>query len=289
METTHSGSFTLREQAQRALGQHNGLELQPDTCSNNAVIEISHTQFDRQLEHARIEELGSADRRKDEFLATVCHELRSPIGAIQNAVKVLRSQIELKVAVQRHMHELIERQAQQMAFVVAGLLDVTRIVRGQLRLQRERVDLCTVLVEAIDTLEWNLTARGHRLSVGLLEPSVWLLADGARLEQVFVNLLGNASKYTDIGGELALSMHGSNGYAVVRIRDSGIGIAPDALPHIFDLFMQADTAASNSGAGLGIGLALVRAIVESHGGSVTAFSAGLGQGSEFTVRLPLEC
>lgn len=188
----------------------------------------------------------------------------------------------------RHMHELIERQAQQMAFLVAGLLDITRIVRGQLTLQRERVDLCTVLANAIETLEWNLKGRSHRLSVRLPEPCVWVIADVARLEQVFVNLLGNASKYTDIGGELELSMHTSNGAAVVRIQDSGIGIAPDVLPHIFDLFMQADTAAPRSGSGLGIGLALVRAIVESHAGSVTAFSAGLGQGSEFIVRLPLQ-
>jgi signal transduction histidine kinase len=186
------------------------------------------------------------------------------------------------------MHELIERQAQQMAFVVAGLLDVTRIVRGQLTLRREPVDVRAILSNAVETLEWDLKGRSHRLSLTVPESSVWLVADGARLEQVFVNLLGNASKYTDIGGELALSLQVSDSNAVVRVRDSGIGIAADALPHIFDLFVQADRAAPRSGCGLGIGLALVRAIVQSHGGSVTAVSGGLGQGSEFTVRLPLD-
>jgi signal transduction histidine kinase len=261
--------------------------MQPDIHGNETLESRAVSPFDRLIEHAHIEELGNADRRKDEFLATVCHELRSPIGAICNAVKVLRSQNATKAAL-HHMHELIERQAQQMAFLVGGLLDITRIVRGQLTLQRERVDLRTVLSNAVETLEWDLKGRSHDLSLTLPESGVSLVADGARLEQVFVNLLGNASKYTPIGGELALSLRVSEGSAVVRIRDCGIGISPEVLPHIFNLFMQADTAPPRSGSGLGIGLALVRAIVESHGGNVTAVSAGLGQGSEFTVRLPLD-
>jgi two-component system, sensor histidine kinase len=263
------------------------LNTQPGINGDETVQSSAVSAFDRLMEHARIEELGNADRRKDEFLATVCHELRSPIGAIQNAVKVLRVQNDNRVAVHR-IHELIERQAQQMAFLVGGLLDITRIVRGQLTLQHERVDLRAVLRNSLQTLEWDLKGRSHQLSLTLRESGAWLMADGARLEQVFVNLLGNASKYTQIGGEIALSLHASDGFALVRVRDSGIGISPDALPHVFDLFMQADTAPPRSGSGLGIGLALVRAIVQAHGGSVMAFSAGLGQGSEFTVRLPLE-
>ncbi|HWW22057.1 MAG TPA: HAMP domain-containing sensor histidine kinase [Steroidobacteraceae bacterium] len=266
----------------------NGLDGQPSIHGDEPLEGSATSQFDRRLHNARTEVLGGADRRKDEFLATVCHELRGPIGAIRNAVKVLRCQNDFKVAVQHHMHELIERQAQQMAFLVSGLLDITRIVRGQLALQRERVDLRAVLGNAVETLEWDLKGRSHQLSLTLPESSVWLVADGARLEQVFVNLLGNASKYTQIGGELALSLHVSGGSAIVRVRDSGIGISPDALPHIFDLFMQAEAAVPRSGSGLGIGLALVRAILESHGGNVTALSAGLGQGSEFIVCLPLE-
>jgi signal transduction histidine kinase len=286
MPPTHS--LTSLDDAPRAPCAANGLDAPAGIDGDNACDRGAFSQFDPFMTHARVEKRDSGDRRKDEFLATVCHELRSPIGAIQNAVNVLRSRGGTKVTVRHYMHELIERQAQQMAFLVGGLLDITRIARGQFTLLRERVDLRTVLSNAVETLEWELKGRSHRLSLRWPESSVWLVADAARLEQVFVNLLGNASKYTEMGGELALSLHVSDGSAVVRVRDSGIGIAADELPHIFDLFMQVDTAAPRSGCGLGIGLALVRATVESHGGSVTAVSAGLGQGSEFTVRLPLK-
>jgi signal transduction histidine kinase len=288
MPPTHSAPQILPDQGARGVGAGNGFEVPPSSDGDDARDESVFSPFDPHIPRERTEEIGRADRRKDEFLATVCHELRSPIGAIQNAIKVLRSQKDIKVVMQHHMLELIERQAQQMTFLVAGLLDITRIVRGQLTLQRERVDLRAVLNNAVETLEWHLKGRSHRFSVTSPESSVWLVADAARLEQVFVNLLGNASKYTEIGGEIALSLQVSDGNAVVRVRDSGIGISPDALPHIFDLFIQADTAAARSGTGLGIGLALVRAILESHGGNVTAVSAGLGEGSEFIVCLPLE-
>ena len=288
MPPAHTTPHTVPDQGTSVLSVGNALEVHPGIDGDDARHRSAFNQFHPLMARERTEEPGSADRLKDEFLATVCHELRSPIGAIQNAVKVLRSQKGGKLVVQHHMHELIERQAQQ-AFLVAGLLDITRIVRGQLTLRRERVDLRAVLSNALETLEWELKGRSHRLSLRWPDFSVWLVADAARLEQVFVNLLGNASKYTKTGGELGLSLHVSDGNALVGVRDSGIGIAPDALPHIFDLFMQADTAEPRSGSGLGIGLALVRAIVESHGGSVTAVSAGLGQGSEFIVRLPVEC
>jgi len=287
MPPTHSVPYAVPDKGARALGAGNGFEVRTGIDMDDARDASALSQFEPLMARERVEEFGSADRLKDEFLATVCHELRGPIGAIQYAVKVLRSQREFKVVVQQHMHELIERQAQQMAILVAGLLDITRIVRGQLTLRLERVDLRTVLSNAAETLEWDLRGHSHRLSVRCPESSVWLVADAARLEQVFVNLLGNASKYTEIGGEIALSLQVYDGNAVVGVQDSGIGIAPDALPHIFDLFMQVNTASPRSGSGLGIGLALVRAIVESHGGSVTALSAGLGHGSEFTVRLPL--
>lgn len=288
MPTTHSVLHTGADQGVPVVSVGIGLDAHLGLPGEGATEPVASRLFDRLLQHARIEELGRADRRKNEFLATVCHELRSPIAAIRNAVKVLRSPNDIKVTVQQHMHELIERQAQQMALLVGGLLDITRIVRGQLTLQRERVDLRVVLSRAWETLEWDLKGRSQQLSLTLPACDVWLGADAARLEQVFVNLLGNASKYTHIGGEVALSLHVSDGRAVVRIRDSGIGISPAALPHIFDLFMQADAAAPRSASGLGIGLALVRAIVESHGGKVTAVSAGLGEGSEFSVCLPLE-
>lgn len=165
--------------------------------------------------------------------------------------------------------------------VVNDLLVVSRITHGCMRLQRERIDLRTIVSNAIETLEPDIEERGQRLTITLPEAPVWLEADPLRLEQVFENLLANASRYTDANGELAVSVHIPDGHAVVRIRDSGIGIAPSALPYIFDLFRQAEEAAPRSQTGLGVGLSLVRNLVEFHGGSVT----GIGHKSEFTVHL----
>jgi two-component system, sensor histidine kinase len=240
----------------------------------------------RQFARSRIEALLTADRRKNEFLAMLCHELRSPLASIQNAIGILRSRTGEDLAIQHRMHALIERQVCQMTLLASGLLDVSRISCGRLRLECERVDLCVVVRHAIETLESDLNQRKHRVAVTWPDAPVWLHADGNRLEQVFVNLLANASKYTEPGGELVLSVQTRDGHAVVCVRDFGIGIAHDLLPYIFDLFVQADDAALRSRSGLGIGLALVRMLAELHGGSVIAASAGLGHGSEFTVRLP---
>ena len=250
------------------------------------------TPYTRPLRQARlrVEELTAANRRKDEFLAMLSHELRSPLAAIQDAVRLLSSQTGESPPQQRTqaLQALIERQVRRMTQLVDDLLDVSRISHGRLHLQRERIDLRVVVSNAIETLEADINERHHRLTTALPDAPVWLHADPWRLEQVFVNLLANASRYTDAGGELAVWVHTRDGHAVVGIRDSGIGIAPDALAHIFDLFRQADVAAPRSKSGLGIGLALVRNLVELHGGSVSAASAGVGQGSEFTVRLPTE-
>jgi signal transduction histidine kinase len=283
MEAVHSASQSLLAHATPAPSPQY-LEMPLQTAPDLKGVREARS---RSLALGRNKVRGQKDRLNGEFLATVCHELRSPIGAIQNAVKVLRRQ-EGKILLHDQMHDLIERQAAQMALLVDGLLDITRITRSELTLNCELVDLRTVLRNAVETLDWDLKRRDHRLSQSAPESGVWLLADAARLEQVFVNLLGNASKYTDKGGEINLSLHVSDGCAIVRIRDSGIGIASDMLPQIFNLFMQIHGAAPRSGSGLGIGLALVRALVERHRGNVAAVSAGLGQGSEFTVRLPLE-
>jgi signal transduction histidine kinase len=236
----------------------------------------------------RVEELASASRRKDEFLAMVSHELRSPLSAIHQAVRLLGRHTGETPSPQQRMQSLIERQLRRMTRLVDDLIDVSRITHGRLQLQRERIDLRVILRNAIETLESDISERNHRLATELPDAPVWLQADPGRLEQVFVNLLANASRYTDAGGELTMWVHTKDGQAVVRIRDSGIGIAPQALPHIFDLFKQGNEADPRSKAGLGIGLAVVRNLVELHGGSVTAASAGSGQGSEFTVRLPTE-
>ena len=240
------------------------------------------------LRHARwrVEELANANRRKDEFLAVLGHELRSPLASILNGIHLLVHHQHDALASQK-MQALIERQVGRMTQLVEDLLDVSRITHGRLRLQLERIDLREVVRNAIQTLESDIRQRNHRVTLSLPDAPLWLLADPGRLEQVFVNLLANASKYTDTGGELTVIGRVQDNQAMVRVRDSGIGIAAELLPHLFDLFWQADAAAARSQSGLGVGLALVRNLVESHGGIVTAQSAGPGQGSEFTVYLPL--
>jgi signal transduction histidine kinase len=234
----------------------------------------------------RVEELANANRRKDEFLAVLGHELRGPLASILNGIRLLAHHEQAAPATQ-DTRAMIERQVAHMTQLVDDLLDVSRITQGRLRLQRERIDLREVVSNAIETLDSDTRRRNHRVTSSLPDTPMWLLADPGRLEQVFVNLLANASKYTDTGGELTVVGRVQGSQAVVLVRDSGIGIAAEVLPKLFDLFWQADAAASRSQSGLGIGLALVRNLVESHGGIVTAQSAGPGRGSEFTVYLPL--
>jgi two-component system, sensor histidine kinase len=299
MQPTHAASLAAPERIPGPIAARNALDARQVVDDGDIVVRdsaagsfihaeplVARPNRPRRLARSRIEELIAADRRKDEFLAILCHELRSPLASIQNAIVVLRSRSGNDLAIQRRMHALVDRQVRQMTLLAAGLLDVSQIACGRLRLQRDRVDLCVVVRDAIETLESDFNQRDHRVAENWTDAPVWLQADASRLEQVFVNLLANASKYTDAGGELAVSIHTRGGHAEVCIRDSGIGIAHDVLPHIFDLYVQADEAAARSRSGLGIGLALVRVLAELHGGSVTAASAGLGQGSEFTVRLP---
>jgi signal transduction histidine kinase len=232
-------------------------------------------------------ELGADSGRNNEFMPVFLHELRNCLGAIRNATGILRLDISAGPATAK-ARALIERQVAQMTRLLEDLLDASRTRSGQLRLQCERIDLCAVATQAAQTVEITMQQHHHMMITLLPSAPVWLQADPARLEQVFVNLLINAAKYTDAGGEVCLSVERHEGEAIVRIRDTGIGIDPDLLPHVFDLFVQADPLASRSDAGLGIGLALVRSLVERHSGCVTVASAGLGRGSEFTVRLPTE-
>lgn len=234
-----------------------------------------------------VDELATAERRKDEFLATVCHEFRGPLAAIQNAFRLLSSD-NVETAARQRAQVLMERQIRQMTQLIDDLQDISRIRYGGLRLRRERLDLRVVVGHAVETLESDIKQRDHQLTTALPDAPLWVHADPLRLEQVFVNLLSNAAKYTDAGGELTVRAHRRDAMAVVRIRDSGIGIAAEALPHIFDLFNQADTGDPRSRSGLGIGLALVRNFVALHGGSVIAASEGIGKGSEFVVQLPTE-
>jgi len=235
---------------------------------------------------SRVKELLVANRRKDEFLAMICHEFRSPIAAIQNAVSILRKQAGQDATPLPGIHALIDRQLGSMRLLAEGLLDVSQIARGQVRLQRQQLDLREVVRAAVETLQPNFDQRCQRIAMTLPEGPIWLQADANRLEQVFVNLLGNGSKYMDVGGELTVSVDVHDRHAIVRVRDAGIGIAEEMLPRVFDLFVRADDSITRAVSGLGIGLALVRMLVELHGGTVSAASCGLGQGSEFTVRLP---
>jgi PAS domain S-box-containing protein len=237
--------------------------------------------------------LADLHRRKDEFLAMLSHELRNPLAPLTSAVELLGRQVN-QDPVYRQACQVIERQVGQMKHLIDDLLEVSRITSGNVRLRKEPVRMAAIVERALETVQPLINRRGHQLTVSLPPHPVWLDADATRLEQVLVNLLNNAAKYTDEGGHLWLSavQEGDAGstaggtVAVIKVRDTGMGIAAELLPHVFDLFTQADRAIDRSQGGMGIGLSLVRQLVELHGGSVEARST-LGQGSEFAVRLPV--
>jgi signal transduction histidine kinase len=230
--------------------------------------------------------LDTGQGQNNEFMTVFSHELRNSLGAIRSATRILSIEpSNAPPAVKARA--MIERQVDQMTRLVEDLLDASRVRSGQLDLRFERIDLRVVVAHAAQTVEFTMQQQNHQMTMTFPEAPIWLQADAARLEQVFVNLLSNAAKYTDAGGNVGLSVEREQGAAIVRIRDSGIGIAPEVLPHVFDLFVQADPSSRRGNAGLGIGLALVRNLVERHGGFATVASAGLGHGSEFTVRLPV--
>ena len=229
--------------------------------------------------------LREADRRKDEFLAMLSHELRNPLAAIHNAVQVLALQEHDPEQVER-IRELIGRQSRQLVRLVDDLLDLSRFTRGKIRLRRAPVDLAQVVSTAVETSRPLIEARGHQLTVALPEPPPHVDADPARLAQVLSNLLNNAAKYTRTAGRIDLVAERVDGEICLRVRDTGIGIAPDMLPRVFDLFVQAESSADRAQGGLGVGLTLARQLIEMHGGTIEARSAGLGQGTEMVVRLP---
>jgi signal transduction histidine kinase/ActR/RegA family two-component response regulator len=230
--------------------------------------------------------LAEADRRKDEFLAMLAHELRNPLAPIPSAIQVLQdfspADVDLKWA-----RDVIERQVQHLTRLVDDLLDVSRISRGKIILKKEHIKLAHVVADAVEIARPHLEARKHQLTVSQPPEPVWLEADATRLAQILSNLLNNAAKYTEKGGQIWLTVAREGEEAVLRVRDTGVGIAAAMLPHVFELFTQADRSLDRSQGGLGIGLTLVRHLVELHGGQVQACSGGLGQGSEFVVRLPV--
>jgi PAS domain S-box-containing protein len=230
--------------------------------------------------------LADLHRRKDEFLAMLSHELRNPLSPILNAMHLLRLQGGENL-IQQEARRVIERQVGQLTRIVDDLLEVSRITTGRVRLDPHRMDIRSVVERALESARPLIDRRQHELSVSLPPGPIWLHADSTRIEQVVVNLLNNAAKYTDEGGRIWLTVRQEGDEMLLSVRDSGVGIAPEMLPHVFDLFAQADRSLDRSQGGLGIGLSLVQHLVEMHRGTVDAMSAGLGRGSEFTVRLPI--
>jgi signal transduction histidine kinase len=275
----------------------------------NAILKAERTreleQFNRDLKHANAElaavnqalraeivqrarvehQLKEADRHKDEFLAMLAHELRNPLAPIRNAVQIMqRRTLEDPQLV--WTRDVIERQLASLTRLVDDLLDVSRITRGKINVTREPIELSKVVASALETVQPILTEKGHRLEVDVPDGSLRIDGDLTRLTQLVGNVLANAAKYTDNGGRIALAVCATGPWVEIRVRDSGIGIPAEQLPRIFDLFAQVERAGTRALGGLGIGLALVRRLVELHGGTVSARSDGPGHGSEFLIRLP---
>ena len=231
------------------------------------------------------EEIQNADRRKNEFLATLSHELRNPLAPLRSALHMLRTQ-PLDPDRMSPLIQTMDRQVAQMTRLVEDLLDISRITRGAIELRRETLDVCAEIRNALESCHGPLEAGGHALTVSLPDEPLRVVADRVRLQQILENLILNAVKYTEVSGRIEVSAAGELSDVVIRVRDNGIGIAPDKLTQVWELFVQVDESPERIRKGLGIGLALVKDLVRRHGGSVEAASEGLGRGSVFTVRLP---
>ncbi len=229
--------------------------------------------------------LQEADRRKDEFLAMLAHELRNPLAPIRNAVEVLK-RLAFPNSKLQWAREVIDRQVSHITRLVDDLLDISRIIRGKIMLQKVPVELATIIDQAVESTRSLIESQQHRLEVSLPAPPVRLEGDSVRLTQILSNLLNNAAKYTEKGGHIWLEAQVKGNTLVLRVRDNGAGIPDTLLPYVFDLFTQAERTLDRSQGGLGIGLTLVRNLVELHGGRIEAKSAGPGKGAEFTVYLP---
>ena len=234
----------------------------------------------------RAEAMREADQRKDEFLATLAHELRNPLAPLRNAVEILRMARNDPAMSQKAL-DMMDRQLRQMVRLVDDLLDVSRITTGKLGLRKSVLDLRSVVRDALETARPFVESRRHALDVDVPQEAVPVEGDATRLSQVISNLVHNAAKYTDPGGRVRVSLAREGREAVIRVRDTGIGLAGPALQTIFDMFVQVDHSLERAQAGLGVGLTLAKRLVTLHGGTITAQSEGAGRGSEFTVRLPL--
>ncbi len=251
-------------------------------CNVRDITERSKLE---KLMQKQSEALADLHRRKDEFLAMLSHELRNPLAPIASAVQLLRLPKQ-EDELQHQALTIIERQVGQLTRLIDDLLEVSRFITGRIHLQLERIGLNGIVERGVETTRPLMDRNHHELTVSLSSQPIWVYADPSRVEQIVINLLANAAKYTPDGGTIAIAVQREGNEAVLRVRDSGVGIAPELLPRIFDLFTQADRSLDRSQGGLGIGLCLVQRLVEMHDGKVEV-SSKLGQGSEFVVRLPI--
>ncbi len=255
----------------------------------NSELESANRSLQSEVaERVRIERaLKEADRHKDEFLAMLAHELRNPLAPIYNAVQLMRRRpmADPQLIWSR---DLIERQLAHLSRLVDDLLDVSRITRGKINLNKERTEISALVGRAVETTQPLITERDHELTIDVIDEGLAVIGDPTRLTQALGNILSNAAKYTERGGRIVVSARRDGPEVDIRVVDNGEGIPGDLLPDIFNLFTQLDRTSGHAQGGLGIGLALVRRLVEMHGGSVTASSEGAGKGSEFRIRLPLD-
>src|SRR6185369_8729631 len=253
-----------------------------------AALEESNKALLKETDERRDAEaaLRLADQRKDEFLATLAHELRNPLAPMVSAVDLLQTPSR-DSSIEATAHDMIARQLRHMVRLVDDLLDVSRITSGKLTVRKHTVDLGSVVRSAVDTARPLLDRGSHKLDIDLPAQPVYLHADSVRLAQVFGNLLNNAAKFSEPGGEVTLSASVMGSTLRVQVRDLGIGMSAESLPKIFEMFAQDDTSVSRLHSGLGVGLALAKRLVELHDGSIEATSPGLGRGSVFTVTLPV--
>jgi signal transduction histidine kinase len=255
--------------------------------ANTELEQANRTLQNEIAERTRVEQvLKAADRHKDEFLAMLAHELRNPLAPILNAVQLIRKK-PVSDPQLLWSRDLIERQLGHLTRLVDDLLDVSRITRGKINLSRETVEVADLVARAVETVQPLIVDRGHRLTLDVARESIRVFGDPLRLTQAVGNVLSNAAKYTENGGQISLTARQVDGIVEIRVQDTGIGIPSDLQPMIFDMFTQLNHQTGRAQGGLGIGLALVRKLLEMHGGSVTAFSEGNGRGSEFLITLPV--
>jgi signal transduction histidine kinase/DNA-binding response OmpR family regulator len=273
---TTSGMLILARRDSEATYNSEHISLANDLASRISVS-LENTML--------VERIQEADQRKDEFLAMLAHELRNPLAPISNSLQIMK--LSSDSVLHKQAEETIERQMQHMVHLVDDLTDVSRITKGKIELRKERRTFKDLLAHGVETAQPLIKQKGHALTIELPEEDIWLDADPARISQIFSNLLNNAAKYTDKGGHIKITVRLSDDWVNIIITDNGIGIAPHMLLRIFDMFSQVDSSLERTQGGLGIGLTLVKSLIEMHEGSIVARSKGLEQGSEFVLRFPV--